>query len=171
MNYGRKAKMEKEKMKETLTALDEIREDMSSIHAEFQEIDTNLSYCREFLSQEISGWKDVTEYCNLKLKAFNEKLISFEKNVEALSKNLKEVESELSKDNCQFGQIMNIQVKDMPELSQRTKNACKNADICYMVEFITRFKTRKDILRIRNIGMQSINEIAEALAKYGIELK
>lgn len=163
--------MEKEKMKETLTVLDEIREDMSSIHAEFQEIDTNLSYCREFLSQEISGWKDVTEYCNLKLKAFNEKLISFEKNVEALSKNLKEVESELSKDNCQFGQIMNIQVKDMPVLSQRTKNACKYAGICYMVEFITRFQTRKEILEIRNIGVKSVNEITEALAKYGIELK
>ena len=163
--------MEKEKMKETLTALDEIREDMSSIHAEFQEIDTNLSYCREFLSREISGWKDVTEYCNLKLKAFNEKLISFEKNVEALSKNLKEVESELSKDNCQFGQIMNIQVKDMPVLSHRTKNACKYAGICYMVEFITRFKTRKEILEIRNIGVKSVNEITEALAKYGIELK
>lgn len=163
--------MEKEKMKETLTVLDEIREDMSSIHAEFQEIDTNLSYCREFLSQEISGWKDVTEYCNLKLKAFNEKLISFEKNVEALSKNLKEVESELSKDNCQFGQIMNIQVKDMPVLSQRTKNACKYAGICYMVEFITRFQTRKEILEIRNIGVKSVNEITEALKKYGIELK
>lgn len=163
--------MEKEKMKETLTALDEIRRNMSSMHAEFQEIDTNLSYCREFISQELSGWKDVTNYCNLKVQAFNEKLVSFEKNVEVLVKNLKEIESELSNDSCLRGELMDIQIEDMPGLSQRTKNACKKAGICYMVEFITRFQTRKDILKTRNIGVKSVNEIAEALAKYGIELK
>lgn len=77
----------------------------------------------------------------------------------------------MSNDSCLRGELIDIQIEDMPGLSQRTKNACKKAGICYMVEFITRFKTRKDILRIRNIGVNSVNEIEEALAKYKVELK
>ena len=160
--------MEKEKI---ISDINELREVMSEMVSVLQEIDTNLSYAQEFISRNLPGWKDVTLFCSSKAKAFNQKLIPFGKNVEKLAKNLKEIESELSNDSCLRGELIDIQIEDMPGLSKKKKNACKKAGICYMVEFITRFKTRKDILRIRNIGVNSVNEIEEALAKYKVELK
>ncbi|MGI6680697.1 MAG: DNA-directed RNA polymerase subunit alpha [Bdellovibrionota bacterium] len=57
---------------------------------------------------------------------------------------------------------------DEIELSVRSANCLENADIKYIGELVTR--TESDMLRTKNFGRKSLNEVKEILAEMGLKL-
>ena len=55
------------------------------------------------------------------------------------------------------------------ELSVRSYNCLKRANI-NTVEDLTQ-KTREDMLKVRNLGLKSIDEVLEKLNEYGLSFK
>ena len=57
---------------------------------------------------------------------------------------------------------------DEIELSVRSANCLENADIKYIGELVTR--TENEMLRTKNFGRKSLNEIKEVLSEMGLKL-
>jgi DNA-directed RNA polymerase subunit alpha len=57
---------------------------------------------------------------------------------------------------------------DELELSVRSQNCLKNANIQYIVELVQ--KTEQEILQTKNFGRKSLNEIKEVLEGMGLRL-
>ena len=57
---------------------------------------------------------------------------------------------------------------DELELSVRSYNCLKNANICTLWELVAR--TEADLLKTKNFGRKSLNEIKEILADFGLRL-
>ena len=53
------------------------------------------------------------------------------------------------------------------ELSVRSANCLKNARVKYIGDLVT--KSEKEMLRTRNFGKKSLNEISEVLKTMGLE--
>ncbi len=57
---------------------------------------------------------------------------------------------------------------DELEFSVRSQNCLQNADIKYIGELVQ--KTEQEMLRTKNFGQKSLNEIKEILREMGLEL-
>ena len=55
------------------------------------------------------------------------------------------------------------------ELSVRSYNCLKRANINTVEDLIQ--KTREDMLKVRNLGLKSIDEVLEKLNEYGLSFK
>ncbi|MCI6542664.1 MAG: DNA-directed RNA polymerase subunit alpha [Firmicutes bacterium] len=64
--------------------------------------------------------------------------------------------------------ILDMPIEEM-ELSVRSYNCLKRANI-NTVEDLTQ-KTREDMLKVRNLGLKSIDEVFDKLAEYGLSFK
>ncbi len=62
---------------------------------------------------------------------------------------------------------LNRSVEEL-ELSVRSANCLKNADICFIGELVQ--KTESEMLKTKNFGRKSLNEIKEILADMGLSL-
>jgi DNA-directed RNA polymerase subunit alpha len=86
--------------------------------------------------------------------------INFEEDVEI--EDTEEIQSEPSLNENLFRSV------DELELSVRSANCLKNADIRYIGELVQ--KTEAEMLRTKNFGRKSLNEIKEILAEMGLTL-
>ncbi|MFA5479908.1 MAG: DNA-directed RNA polymerase subunit alpha [Candidatus Muiribacteriota bacterium] len=75
---------------------------------------------------------------------------------------LAEVEREKPKD------VNEVLISDL-DLSHRTKNCLKNFPYRKLVDFTT--VSADDLMRLKNFGQKSLNELREKLADYGLTLK
>jgi DNA-directed RNA polymerase subunit alpha len=66
-----------------------------------------------------------------------------------------------------MGEILNRSVEEL-ELSVRSYNCLKNANIQTIGELVQ--KTEAEMLRTKNFGRKSLNEIKEILANMGLSL-
>jgi DNA-directed RNA polymerase subunit alpha len=66
-----------------------------------------------------------------------------------------------------MSEVLNRSVEEL-ELSLRTHNCLKNANIRTIGELVQ--KTEAEMLRTKNFGRKSLNEIKEALANMGLSL-
>ena len=69
-------------------------------------------------------------------------------------------------DNLQT--ILTMNIEDM-DLSVRSYNCLKRANI-HTVEDLTK-KTEDDMLKVRNLGRKSLDEVINKLTSYGLKLK
>ena len=65
-------------------------------------------------------------------------------------------------------QILKMVIEDM-DLSVRSYNCLKRASI-HTVEDLTN-KTEDDMLKVRNLGRKSLDEVIQKLESYGLSLK
>lgn len=65
-------------------------------------------------------------------------------------------------------QILEMSIEDM-DLSVRSYNCLKRANI-HTVEDLTQ-KTEDDMLKVRNLGRKSLDEVIAKLRGYGLDLK
>jgi DNA-directed RNA polymerase subunit alpha len=86
--------------------------------------------------------------------------INFEEDVEI--EDAEEIQGEPSLNENLFRSV------DELELSVRSANCLKNADIRYIGELVQ--KTEAEMLRTKNFGRKSLNEIKEILAEMGLTL-
>lgn len=70
--------------------------------------------------------------------------------------------SEIAKNN-----VNNIKIKDLP-FSKRTFHCLDRANIKFLGELLC--LSENDLLRIRNLGVQSLNEIVAFLSEHDLEL-
>ena len=64
--------------------------------------------------------------------------------------------------------ILTMNIEDM-DLSVRSYNCLKRANI-HTVEDLTK-KTEDDMLKVRNLGRKSFDEVINKLTSYGLKLK
>ena len=64
--------------------------------------------------------------------------------------------------------ILTMNIEDM-DLSVRSYNCLKRANI-HTVEDLTK-KTEDDMLKVRNLGRKSLDEVINKLTSYGLKLK
>ena len=64
--------------------------------------------------------------------------------------------------------ILDMPIEEM-ELSVRSYNCLKRANINTIEDLIQ--KTREDMLKVRNLGLKSIEEVLEKLAEYGLSFR
>ena len=64
--------------------------------------------------------------------------------------------------------ILDMPIEEM-ELSVRSYNCLKRANINTVEDLIQ--KTREDMLKVRNLGLKSIDEVLEKLSEYGLSFK
>ena len=65
-------------------------------------------------------------------------------------------------------QILKMAIEEM-DLSVRSYNCLKRANI-HTVEDLTK-KTEEDMLKVRNLGRKSLEEVIQKLESYGLSLK
>ena len=74
----------------------------------------------------------------------------------------------VSKEDDNKGKILDMPIEEM-DLSVRSYNCLKRANI-NTVEDLTK-KTREDMLKVRNLGLKSIDEVLIKLNEYGLSFK
>lgn len=84
-----------------------------------------------------------------------------------ISENIPQVDSKQN-GNKQGTQVLDKTIEDM-ELSVRSHNCLKRAGIQTVRDLIE--KTEGDMLKVKNLGRQSLQEIIAKLAEYGLALK
>ena len=76
-------------------------------------------------------------------------------------------EEEIKLEENQFSENLNRRVDEL-ELSVRSANCLQNANIRYIGELVQ--KTEMEMLRTKNFGRKSLNEIKEILTEMGLGL-
>lgn len=74
----------------------------------------------------------------------------------------------VSKEDDQKTKLLDMPIEDM-DLSVRSYNCLKRANI-NTVEDLTK-KSREDMLKVRNLGLKSIDEVFEKLTEYGLNFR
>ena len=86
-----------------------------------------------------------------------------------LSETIKGMENILNKtEDDKQQQILKMAIEEM-DLSVRSYNCLKRANI-HTVEDLTK-KTEDDMLKVRNLGRKSLEEVIQKLESYGLALK
>lgn len=74
----------------------------------------------------------------------------------------------VSKEDDQKTKLLDMPIEDM-DLSVRSYNCLKRANINTVEDLIK--KSREDMLKVRNLGLKSIDEVFEKLTEYGLNFK
>ena len=85
-----------------------------------------------------------------------------------LSDTIKDIDILRKTEDDKQQQILKMQIEEM-DLSVRSYNCLKRANI-HTVEDLTK-KTEEDMLKVRNLGRKSLEEVIQKLESYGLSLK
>ena len=85
-----------------------------------------------------------------------------------LSDNISGMDILVSREEDRQQRVLEMSIEDM-DLSVRSFNCLKRASI-HTVEDLTK-KTEDDMLKVRNLGRKSLDEVINKLASYGLSLK
>ena len=85
-----------------------------------------------------------------------------------LSETIKGMDILVKTEDDKQQQVLKMAIEDM-DLSVRSYNCLKRANI-HTVEDLTK-KTEDDMLKVRNLGRKSLEEIIQKLESYGLSLK
>ena len=85
-----------------------------------------------------------------------------------LSENIKDMDILVKTEDDKQQQVLRMAIEEM-DLSVRSYNCLKRANI-HTVEDLTK-KTQDDMLKVRNLGRKSLEEVINKLDSYGLALK
>lgn len=74
----------------------------------------------------------------------------------------------VEKEDNHKGQVLDMSIDDL-ELSVRPYNCLKRADINTINELVQ--KSESELMKVRNLGLQSLEEVKKKLAEYGLKLR
>ncbi|MBR1974928.1 MAG: DNA-directed RNA polymerase subunit alpha [Clostridia bacterium] len=86
-----------------------------------------------------------------------------------LSETIKGMDILVKTEDDKQQQILKMAIEDLDNLSVRSYNCLKRANI-HTVEDLTK-KTEEDMLKVRNLGRKSLEEVIQKLESYGLTLK
>jgi DNA-directed RNA polymerase subunit alpha len=123
-----------------------------------------MSYDKLTIELTTNGSIDAKEIVALAGKLMNEHLTMLINMVEGMGEQAIFRESEEEKEE----KIFETSIEDM-ELSPRSSNCLKRANINTIRDLTS--KSKDDMLRVRNLGAKSLDEIITKLATLGLQLK
>lgn len=85
-----------------------------------------------------------------------------------LSGNLPEIDSRVDSEDDKKDKVLEMSIEDL-DLSQRSSNCLKRAGINTVSELTQ--KTHDEMMKVRNLGRKSLEEIVEKLGEFGLSLK
>ncbi|MDD4110515.1 MAG: DNA-directed RNA polymerase subunit alpha [Clostridia bacterium] len=121
----------------------------------------SIDFDKLILEVETDGTISARDIVSLSGKILQDHISMFVDLCEAMSKMNILVSSE--QDNK--AKVLDMTIEEM-ELSVRSYNCLKRAGINNIQDLIQ--KTKDDMLKVRNLGMKSINEVSEKLREYGL---
>lgn len=124
----------------------------------------DLNYDKLILDVETKGNYSAKEVIALSAKILQEHIGLFIELVE----NVKDLNILTNREEDQTVKLLEMSIDDM-ELSVRSHNCLKRAGI-NTVEDLTK-KSRNDMLKVRNLGLKSLEEVIAKVESYGLKLR
>ena len=124
----------------------------------------SIDYDKLILEVETNGTTSARDIVDLTGKIRNELVSLF---VE-LCENMSGLNIHVSSDEDKQSKVLEMPIEDM-DLSVRSYNCLKRANINTVEDLIK--KSKNDMLKVRNLGLKSIEEVIQKLESYGLGLR
>ncbi|MGI6362861.1 MAG: DNA-directed RNA polymerase subunit alpha [Bacillota bacterium] len=135
----------------------------------FQVEDTRVGQVTDYDKLTIEVWTDGSttpdEAISLSAKVLIEHLELFKN----LSKKSEEIEVMVEKEEDARDKTLEMPIEELTDLSVRSYNCLKRAGINYVHELTQ--KTENDMVKVRNLGKKSLEEVKRTLAALGLSLR
>ena len=123
-----------------------------------------MDYDKLILEIETNGTTSAREILGLSAKLVQDHLSLFVDLCEAMAG----MDILISKDNDKQVKVLEMPIEEM-DLSVRSYNCLKRANINTVEDLIK--KSKNDMLKVRNLGLKSIDEVVNKLESYGLSLR
>ena len=133
-------------------------------NVESARVGQDINYDKLTLELETKGTYTAKEVVSLSAKILQDHIGLFVELVE----NMNEMDILVSKEEDQTVKLLEMSIDDM-DLSVRSHNCLKRAGI-QTVEDLTK-KSKDDMLKVRNLGLKSLEEVIAKLESYGLSLR
>ena len=123
-----------------------------------------MDYDKVVIEIETIGTTSAREILSLSAKIIQDHLSLFVDLCEAMAG----MDILISKDNDKQVKVLEMPIEEM-DLSVRSYNCLKRANINTVEDLIK--KSKNDMLKVRNLGLKSIDEVVNKLESYGLSLR
>lgn len=124
----------------------------------------NINYDKLILEVTTNGAMDAKDVVALAGKIINEHVSMFTE----LSETFGDVNVLISKDDDVHSKVLEMPIEEM-DFSVRSYNCLKRANINTVEDLVN--KSKSDMLKVRNLGLKSIEEVVQKLESYGLGLR
>lgn len=147
-------------------AIDAIFTPVKSVNytVESTRVGHSLDYDKLILEVQTNGTMTASEVTSLAAKIVQDHVHLFVDLVE----NMSEIDVLVSREEEKPEKVMEMSIEDM-DLSVRSYNCLKRANI-NTIEDLTK-KSKEDMLKVRNLGLKSLEEVINKLAAIGLSLR
>ncbi|MCL2675306.1 MAG: DNA-directed RNA polymerase subunit alpha [Firmicutes bacterium] len=136
----------------------------ASYNVETTRVGQNIDYDKLTIEVKTDGSLSAKEALSLAAKAIEDHIKLFV----SLSANISGMDILVSREDNEHQRILEMPIEDM-DLSVRSYNCLKRANI-NIVEDLTR-RSEEDMLKVRNLGRKSLDEVISKLRSYGLDLR
>jgi len=133
-------------------------------NVESTRVGQNINFDKLILEVKTNGSMTAKDVVSLAGKIVNEHVSMFSE----LSSSFDEVNILVSKEEDVQSKILEMPIEEM-DFSVRSYNCLKRANINTIEDLVS--KTRSDMLKVRNLGLKSIDEVILKLDTYGLSLR
>lgn len=136
----------------------------ASYSVETTRVGQNIDYDKLTIEVKTDGSLSAREVLSLAAKAIEDHIKLFV----SLSATISGMDILVSREDDEHQKILEMSIEDM-DLSVRSYNCLKRANI-NIIEDLTR-RSEEDMLKVRNLGRKSLDEVIGKLRSYGLDLK
>ena len=135
-----------------------------SYNVESARVGQNINFDKLVLDVETNGAFSAVEIVSLAAKVLDDHIKMFVD----LSETMGKMDILVSREEDKQQKVLEMNIDDM-DLSVRSYNCLKRAGIQTVEDLIKR--TEEDMLKVRNLGRKSLDEVLEKIKSYGLQLK
>lgn len=135
-----------------------------SYNVESARVGQNINFDKLILDTETNGAFSAVEIVSLAAKVLDDHIKMFVD----LSETMGKMDILVSREEDKQQKVLEMNIDDM-DLSVRSYNCLKRAGIQTVEDLIKR--TEEDMLKVRNLGRKSLDEVLEKIKSYGLQLK
>lgn len=136
----------------------------ASYSVESTRVGQRIDYDKLIIEVKTDGSMSARDVLSLAAKAIEDHIKLFVN----LSETISGIDILISREEDKHQKILEISIEDM-DLSVRSRNCLKRAGINNMQDLIKR--SEEDMLKVRNLGRKSLEEVIAKLQSYGLDLK
>jgi len=133
-------------------------------NVESTRVGQNINYDKLILEVKTNGSMSAKDVVALAGKIINEHISMFTELNEIIS----EVNVLIPKEEDMHSKVLEMPIEEM-DFSVRSYNCLKRASINTINDLVN--KSRTDMLKVRNLGLKSIEEVVQKLETFGLELR
>ena len=136
----------------------------ASYNVESARVGQNINFDKLVLDVTTNGAFSAVEIVSLAAKVLDDHIKMFVD----LSETMGKIDILVSREEDKQQKVLEMNIDDM-DLSVRSYNCLKRAGIQTVEDLIKR--TEEDMLKVRNLGRKSLDEVLEKIKSYGLQLK